>query len=64
MVYFITIRLNKLEGQKLTRTKEEKLILIKHESWSDSDMLHSLYLWEINTDSLKQQIHSKVMEVQ
>lgn len=64
MVYFITIKLNKLEGQKLTRTKEEKLILIKHESWSDSDMLHSLYLWEINTDSLKQQIHSKVMEVQ
>lgn len=64
MVYFITIGSSKLEGQKLFRTKEEKLILTKYESWSDSDMLHSLYLQEVNTNNLKQQIHSEVTEVQ
>lgn len=64
MAYFITNGSSKLEGQQLTRTREEKLILIKHECWSDSDMLCSSYLREVNTDNLKQQVYGKVMEVQ
>lgn len=64
MVYFINIGSSKLEGQQLTRTREEKLILIKHECWSDSDMLRSSHLQEVNTDNLKQQVYGKVIEVQ
>lgn len=53
MAYFMIIGLRKLEGQKLTRPKEGKLILIKHKNWSESDMLQSLYLQEVHTEKLK-----------
>ena len=64
MFYFIITGSSKLEDQKLTGLKEEMLILIKHENWSDSDMLHSLYFQDVNTDHPKQPIHSKVMKDQ
>ena len=54
----------KLEDGKLSGLKEETLILIKHEKWSDSDMLHSLYLQEVYTDHPKQPLHSTVMKEQ
>lgn len=52
----------KLEDGKLTGLKEETLILIKHEKWSDSDMLRSLYLQEVYTDHPKQPLHGTVMK--